>query len=269
MFLFVSICIHAICFSVYWLTADELYWGLQHTPPHPPIQIQREGESMSKNNHHLISSSKFWVGSLSLQDWSWRGVVVVWMGGWEPPSSSSSLNKAERGFVCQSANKPVHGNFGGKLRKSHFTHYQLYNKRVGQCENMTSRTAWPALHATASTFIQELSLGKNLTHTTDQIVSLFLPGCFALNNPIFSDQASSHCTFFFPFLFSVMPCVGVPPPCTQWGSPAMAAVYSTVTVDPSEQGAMSNNGCPRGLNWKWLCAYINTLLWSHCPIGCI
>lgn len=109
--LFLFIPLHAICLN---------------TQTHTQTHKQREGERErgSKNNHHLMSSSKFWVGSLSLQDWSWRGLLS--MGGWEP--SSGSLNKAEQGlFAGLSMN--CAWEFCDKLRKSHFTHCQLYNKK--------------------------------------------------------------------------------------------------------------------------------------------
>lgn len=49
-------------------------------------------------------------------------------------------------------------------------------------------------------------------------------------------------------------------PTLQWGSPATAAVYSTVTVHPSDEDTMFNYRCPQGLYWKWLYSYINTLV---------
>lgn len=140
--------------------------------------------------------------------------------------------------------------------KSHFTRYQLYNKGVGQCENITSCTGWPRLHAkaTASAFIQKLSPGKNLTHTKDQIVSLFLPGCFALCDPFFCRWGLISLYFFF-FLPLFSDAMGRRALILQWGSPATAAVYSTVTVCLSHEDTMFNNGCPQGLNRKLLYAH--------------
>lgn len=101
-------------------------------------------------------------------------------------------------------------------------------------------------------------LGK-IWLTRYQIVLPFLPGCFALSNPLFfADKAWFHCHFisFLP----LSDATGRRAPTLQWGSSAMAAVYPTVTIHPSDE---DNNVCPQALNWKWLYTYINTFLSSQ------
>lgn len=131
---------------------------------------------------------------------------------------------------------------------------------MGQCENITSCTGWPVLHAkaTASAFIQTLSPGKNMTHAMDQIVLLSLPDCFVLSNPFL--WMLPDLAFFLPLqvLFWVLLCVGVSPPCNEGHQPPLLFI-PTVTVHPSDEDTMFNNGCPLGTNWKWICTDINTL----------
>lgn len=103
----------------------------------------------------------------------------------------------------------------------------------------------PTRHAkaTASAFILTLSLGKNLTHAMDQIVSLF-SSCLAVLHSVTPFWDSF--LLFFPLLPLSLSsdAMGWRVATLQWGSPAMTAVYSTVTVHPSDWGHHAQQWVP-------------------------
>lgn len=70
-----------------------------------------------------------------------------------------------------------------------------------------------------------------------------------------------------PFLFWVILCVGVSPPCNEGHQPWLLFI-PTVTVHPSDEDTMFNNGCLLGTNWKWICTDINTLFTTIIKPGC-
>lgn len=150
-----------------------------------------------------MSTSKFLGGvpfavGLELVRW-----CLVWIGGWV------ASTRICRGCLL-AWQKAVYWNFR--------TSWENHTSHINSCkikEWGSAKTQHPARadrHLTQKTysicFQPEIVSWENLTHTTDQIVSLFLGDCSEPCNPFFAAEAWYHCIFFMLWVGVPTPCIG-------------------------------------------------------------
>lgn len=160
------------------------------TQTHTHKYTERNNERVRKNNHHLMSSSDIWVGSHSLQDWSWvcrcgQG------GGWG--GVKQQLKQDRAGVVCcspKAANKLCTGIFRW-VEKITLRTLPAVQQRSGTVwyQNRHGPTHVPReqQHPLSS---RKCLLGKTDSHCGSNSLTL------ALSNPFYRSDLISTSTLF-------------------------------------------------------------------------